>query len=80
MDFIEGLPKSSVKDTIMVVMDRMTRYRHLIALAHPFNAQRVVEIFIENIYNYMVCLRVLCLIGTKFFQVIFGSLYEAYGH
>ena len=36
MDFILGLPKSSNKSVIMVVVDRLSKYSHLCALQHPF--------------------------------------------
>lgn len=36
LDFIEGLPKSKGKDTILVVVDRFTKYCHLIPLTHPY--------------------------------------------
>ncbi|XP_019160031.1 PREDICTED: uncharacterized protein LOC109156634 [Ipomoea nil] len=51
MDFIEGLPKSHGKDVIMVVVDRFTKYSHFLALAHPYTAEMVVEMFMENIYK-----------------------------
>lgn len=41
MNFIEGLPKSGGKDVIMVVVDRYTRYKHFISMAHPYSTQKV---------------------------------------
>lgn len=43
MDFIEGLPKSKGKDTILVVVDKLTKYCHLITLTHHFSAQKVAQ-------------------------------------
>jgi hypothetical protein len=42
IDFIEGLPKSEGKDTILVVVDKLTKYAHFIALSHPFTTKTVV--------------------------------------
>lgn len=50
MDFIFGLPKSRVKDTIMGVVDRLTKYTHFIGLTHPYTAASVVQLFLHNIY------------------------------
>lgn len=49
MDFIYGLPKSSKFDTILVEVDRLTKYAHFIPLTHPFLAKEVAAIFVENV-------------------------------
>ncbi|KAL6332966.1 hypothetical protein AAG906_019980 [Vitis piasezkii] len=37
------------KDSIMVVVDRLSKYAHFIALSHPFSAKMIAEKFVENI-------------------------------
>ena len=49
MDFIEGLPQSEGKNTIMVVVDRFTKYAHFISLTHPFDAPKVARLFIDQV-------------------------------
>ncbi|KAL5723866.1 hypothetical protein ACHQM5_007208 [Ranunculus cassubicifolius] len=51
MDFIEGLPRSEGRDVILVVVDRMTKYSHFLALSHPFTAIQVAKLFLDNIYK-----------------------------
>lgn len=51
MDFIEQLPKSRGKKMIWVVVDRLTKYSHFIALAHPISASTLAQVFIEEIYR-----------------------------
>ena len=36
MYFIEGLPRSERVDTILVVVDCLSKYSHFLALQHPF--------------------------------------------
>lgn len=43
MNFIERLPKSGRKDNICVIIDRMRKYAHFLALAHPIIAVTVTS-------------------------------------
>jgi len=49
LDFVDGLPSSTGKTTVMVVVDRLTKYAHFIALTHPYTAKKVAEVFVSNI-------------------------------
>jgi hypothetical protein len=49
MDFVEGLPKSKGNDVILVVVDILTKYAHLLPLSHPYTVQKVADLFINNI-------------------------------
>ncbi|KAJ4807007.1 polyprotein [Rhynchospora pubera] len=51
MDFITGLPKSDGKDVILVVVDRLTKYSHFLALSHPFKATDVAHVFLDQVYR-----------------------------
>lgn len=48
LDFIEGLPNSQRKDTILVVIDRMSKYTHFVALSHPYFMLIVAQTFMNQ--------------------------------
>ncbi|CAL1391412.1 unnamed protein product [Linum trigynum] len=49
MDFVDGLPSSGGKSVILVVVDRLTKYAHFLALSHPYTARTVVDHFVTGI-------------------------------
>jgi hypothetical protein len=51
MDFVEGLPKSQRFDTILVVIDKFTKYAHFVPLSHPFTTLTVAQAFVDNMYK-----------------------------
>lgn len=51
MDFIEGLPTSRNKNTILVIVDRLTKYGHFVPLSHPFIAITVAQEYLTHVYK-----------------------------
>jgi RNase H-like domain found in reverse transcriptase/Integrase zinc binding domain/Integrase core domain/Reverse transcriptase (RNA-dependent DNA polymerase) len=51
MDFVCGLPKSGGKDVLLVVIDKFTKYCHLITLTHPFKAKDVAQEYLDAVYK-----------------------------
>lgn len=52
VDFVEGLPRSTGYYFILVVVDRLSIYAHLVALQHLFTTKSMTERFIKEV----VCL------------------------
>ena len=51
MDFIEGLPKSATYDTILVVVDKFSKYAHFLPLKHPFTALHVAKLYMSHVFK-----------------------------
>ncbi|GJS46028.1 putative mitochondrial protein [Tanacetum coccineum] len=47
----ECLPSSHNKIVIMVVVDRLSKYAHFMALQHPFTASIIAQVFLDNVYK-----------------------------
>jgi hypothetical protein len=65
MDFIIGLPRTSKQhDSIMVVVDKLTKATHFIPLKTTHRAAYVADIFLKEVARLHEFLRQLCLIET----------------
>ncbi|KAJ9557389.1 hypothetical protein OSB04_012003 [Centaurea solstitialis] len=49
MDFVEGLPKSGGYTTILVVVDKLSKFAHFLALKHPYTVATISQLFLDNI-------------------------------
>ena len=49
--FVEGLPKSHLKFVVFVVVDRLTKYTHFMALSHPYTATMVANLYLHFVFK-----------------------------
>jgi hypothetical protein len=50
MDFIVGLPQTPKgHDSIWVIVDRLTKVAHFIAMRNDFRVEKLVDLYIEHI-------------------------------
>jgi hypothetical protein len=52
MDFITSLPLSSSFDTILVVVDRLTKMAHFAPYKKTITGEQMARLFLDNIYRY----------------------------
>nr|KYP38490.1 Retrotransposable element Tf2 [Cajanus cajan] len=49
LDFITGLPRSKGFEAILVVVDRLSKYSHFVALKHPYTTKTIAEVFVKEV-------------------------------
>ena len=49
MDFITGLPRVQGRDCIYVVVDRLIKFTHFIAIPTRFSAAQVAEVYFRDV-------------------------------
>ena len=52
MDFVTTLPVSRRMSTILIVVDRLSKYIHLEALPADFTTAKVAELFVEIVVKH----------------------------
>ena len=51
MDLFTGLPKVLGKDSIFVVVDRLTKFDHLFSITTSFTTAQVSELFFSEVFR-----------------------------
>lgn len=51
LDFVEGFRTSYGKNVILVVVDRFSKYCHLIPTAHPYYVVSIARLFFDNVFK-----------------------------
>lgn len=51
MDFIEGLLASDIKDKIFVLVDKLTKYAHFMAIKNTDTTKQIADTFCKNVYK-----------------------------
>ena len=51
LDFVEGLPKSQLKDVVLVVVDKLTKFVHFVPLSHPYIAVKVAHLYMLHVFK-----------------------------
>jgi hypothetical protein len=64
MDFIVGLPRTSAGyDSIWVIVDRLTKVAHFIAVKTLYSGAKLAELYMARIVCLLGCQRRLCQTG-----------------
>jgi hypothetical protein len=76
IDFITKLPRTVRQhDSIMVVVDKLTKVAHFIPVKLTHKETNIAEIYMRKFPGYMVCLRKLFLTEIPSSHQIFGKDY-----
>ena len=81
MDFVVGLPRTQKRhDAIWVVVDRLTKFAHFLAIRTTFNAEQLVELYIQEIVRLRgVPLSIVSDRDTKFASKFWEGFQSAIG-
>ena len=77
MDFIERLPTFGGYDSILVVVDCLSKYAHFSALKHPFTAPTMASIFVRDVVKLHAIPRSIISDYDRVFMSHFGASYSS---
>lgn len=77
---IKQLPLSDGMDTVLVVVDRLSKYGHFMVLKHPFTVVEVADVILDNIFKlHGLPDSIVCDRDKIFTSVFWSSLFDKLG-
>lgn len=76
MDFIDGLPVSKRKTTLLVMVVRLSKYAYFITMSHPYPATTVTPVFFGHSFKLHSMPQSIVCDGNLLSQVHFGVSYS----
>ncbi|GMJ00625.1 hypothetical protein HRI_003731700 [Hibiscus trionum] len=71
MDFIEDILMSKKFNSILVIIDKYTKYEHFLALSHPFTATDVASVYLDQVFKLHGSSKVIISNSDKIFTSLF---------
>ncbi|KAI9154153.1 hypothetical protein LWI28_021673 [Acer negundo] len=79
LDFVEGLPSSGGYESILVVVDRLSKGAHFIPLRHHFTASSVAKAFLDNVVLHGIPRSIMSDRGKLFMSSFLQELFTLQG-
>jgi transposase InsO family protein len=80
IDFVEGLPLSTSKNCVLVIMDKFSKFIHFVPLKHPFVAATIAHVFMQQVYRlHGLPLAIISYRDQIFTSQLWKSLFELVG-
>ena len=77
MDIIERLPPSHGKSTVLVVVDRLSKYAHFIAISHPYTIVGIAYSFFDQVFQlHSVPHSIVCDRDPTFISAFWRELFQ----
>ena len=51
MYFVKGLPKSQLKDAVLVVVDKFTKFVHFVPLSHLYLVAKIAQLYMQYVFK-----------------------------
>ena len=81
MDFIVGLPQTPKgHDSIWVIIDRLTKGAHFIAVRNDYRTEKLIDLYVDNILRLQGApVSIVFDRGTQYVSKFWKSLHKAFG-